>query len=100
MQYINLVSLVMYYLKHVINPLILFAMSADFRAGFYATCKRGQFEILHDSSTKRKSSKRLKMARLDGRKKSADEQDQQNQPQTIAALLENTPKCENNVDHV
>lgn len=99
-QYINLISLIMYYLKHIINPLILFAMSADFRAGFYAACTRGQIEIVQDSSVRRKSSKQLKMMRLNGRKKSAD-QDQQNQPQTVAALLENSrPKCENNFDHV
>ncbi|XP_031549314.1 neuropeptide FF receptor 1-like [Actinia tenebrosa] len=96
-QYINLISLIIYYLKHIINPMILFAMSADFRAGFYAACTRGQFEIVHDTSIKRKPSKNLKMVRLNSRKKS---QDQQNQPQTVQALLENIPKCENNVDNV
>lgn len=89
MKYINLIALVMYYVKHVINPLILFAMSADFRAGFYAICKRGQFELNQDRSSKRNSSKK-KMALLNNRKKSADEQ--QNPPQTVAALIENSPK--------
>ncbi|KAK3724931.1 hypothetical protein QZH41_005685 [Actinostola sp. cb2023] len=98
MKYINLIALVMYYVKHIINPVILFAMSADFRAGFYALCKRGQFEISQDTSTKRTSCKKLKMARLHNRKKSAD--DQQNQPQTVAALLENTPKCDNHFDQM
>lgn len=31
--YIDLVALALYYLKHVINPLILFSMSGDFRSG-------------------------------------------------------------------
>lgn len=95
-KYINLIALVMYYVKHVINPAILFAMSADFRAGFYAFCKRGQFELSQDKSSKRNSSKKQKMAMqiLNNRKKSADEQ--QNQSQTVAALLENSPKLAEN----
>lgn len=32
--YIEMITLAMYYLKHVINPFILWAMSNDFRAGF------------------------------------------------------------------
>lgn len=95
MKYINLIALVMYYVKHVINPVILFAMSADFRAGFYAICKRGQFELSQERSSKRNSSKK-KMIMLNNRKKSADEQ--QNQPpQTVAALLENSPKLGENL---
>ena len=33
--YVNLFVMIVYYLKHVVNPIVLFAMSADFRAGFY-----------------------------------------------------------------
>ena len=82
-QYVGLLTLVMYYAKHVINPVIVFAMSADFRAGFYAICKRGQFEIVQDSAYKQRSINRLKMKIIDKKKKSGD------QPQTVAALLEN-----------
>lgn len=38
-EYVDLMSLALYYLKHVINPFILFAMSADFRNGIVACCK-------------------------------------------------------------
>ena len=31
--YVELITLAMYYLKHVINPIILSAMSKDFRSG-------------------------------------------------------------------
>ena len=36
--YVELITLAMYYLKHVINPLILWAMSNDFRAGCWSIC--------------------------------------------------------------
>lgn len=36
--YVELITLAMYYLKHVINPLILWAMSHDFRAGCLRIC--------------------------------------------------------------
>lgn len=36
--YIDLIALALYYLKHVINPFILFAMSADFRSGIVSIC--------------------------------------------------------------
>ncbi|XP_022801574.1 prolactin-releasing peptide receptor-like [Stylophora pistillata] len=36
--YIDLVALALYYLKHVINPLILFTMSEDFRSGMELIC--------------------------------------------------------------
>lgn len=41
--YADLISLVLYYCKHIVNPVILFAMSADFRKAFVASvikCKR------------------------------------------------------------
>ncbi|KAK3735052.1 hypothetical protein QZH41_001740 [Actinostola sp. cb2023] len=91
MKYINVIALVMYYVKHVINPVILFAMSADFRAGFCALCKRGQSENSQNTSSKRTSSNKLQMTRLSTMKKSADEQ----QNPIAAALLENTPNCNN-----
>ena len=34
--YADLISLVLYYCKHIVNPVILFAMSADFRKAFMA----------------------------------------------------------------
>lgn len=37
-KYIDLVALALYYLKHVINPFILFTMSADFRSGIVTIC--------------------------------------------------------------
>ena len=36
--YVELIALAMYYLKHVINPIILTAMSEDFRSG--CLCRR------------------------------------------------------------
>lgn len=36
--YIEMITLAMYYLKHVINPFILWAMSNDFRAGCLKLC--------------------------------------------------------------
>lgn len=35
--YANLISLVLYYCKHIVNPVILFSMSADFRKAFVAS---------------------------------------------------------------
>lgn len=35
--YADLISLVLYYCKHIVNPVILFAMSADFRKAFVAS---------------------------------------------------------------
>ena len=37
-RYVSLITLVMYYLKHVINPFILWAMSKDFRSSFLSFC--------------------------------------------------------------
>lgn len=37
-RYVTLITLAMYYLKHVINPLILWAMSKDFRSGCLSFC--------------------------------------------------------------
>ncbi|KAL9971863.1 hypothetical protein ACROYT_G018078 [Oculina patagonica] len=36
--YVELITLAMYYLKHVINPIILSAMSNDFRSGCFNVC--------------------------------------------------------------
>ena len=46
LDYIDLVCLVVYYLKHIVNPIILFAMSSDFKAGFYywLCCIKGNLE--------------------------------------------------------
>lgn len=44
-KYIDLIALALYYLKHVINPFILFTMSADFRSGIAtvcASCSKGE----------------------------------------------------------
>lgn len=38
-EYIDLIALALYYVKHVISPFILYAMSADFRNGIVACCK-------------------------------------------------------------
>lgn len=35
LDYIDLISLVIYYLKHIVNPIVLFVMSSDFQTGFY-----------------------------------------------------------------
>ena len=37
--YVDLVSLVLYYCKHIVNPVILFSMSADFRKALMASLK-------------------------------------------------------------
>lgn len=37
-KYVDLIALALYYLKHVINPFILFTMSADFRSGIVTVC--------------------------------------------------------------
>lgn len=39
--YVNLITLAMYYIKHVINPVILLAMSKDFRSGCLNICSSG-----------------------------------------------------------
>ena len=36
--YVELITLAMFYLKHVISPLILSVMSDDFRAGCFTIC--------------------------------------------------------------
>ena len=40
--YVDLISLVLYYCKHIVNPVILFAMSAEFRRAFLAGLKCSQ----------------------------------------------------------
>ena len=45
--FVNLICLVLYYCKHIVNPVILFAMSEDFRKAFLAGLKCvGQTERL------------------------------------------------------
>lgn len=39
--YVDLISMVLYYCKHIVNPVILFAMSADFRKALMAGLKCG-----------------------------------------------------------
>ena len=46
-EYIDLVALALYYVKHVINPFILYAMSADFRNGIVACCKNQSYPDDH-----------------------------------------------------
>ena len=42
-EYLDLIALALYYLKHVINPFILYAMSADLRNGVkMCCCKHGK----------------------------------------------------------
>lgn len=53
--YIDLVALALYYLKHVINPLILFSMSGDFRSGIeiiLGCCKKRERSESDTESTK------------------------------------------------
>lgn len=53
--YIDLVALALYYLKHVINPLILFSMSGDFRSGIeiiLGCCKKRERTESDTESTK------------------------------------------------
>lgn len=52
--YIDLVALALYYLKHVINPFILFSMSEDFRSGIMTMCaacsiKRNKHALITES---------------------------------------------------
>lgn len=54
-KYIDLVALALYYLKHVINPFILFTMSADFRSGIVtvcAACSKGEESMLESETQK------------------------------------------------
>ena len=54
-KYIDLIALALYYLKHVINPFILFTMSADFRSGIVtvcAACSKGEESTLETESQK------------------------------------------------
>ena len=52
-QYAITITLVIYYLKHVINPFIIFATSAEFRAscGYCLTCGRTWITTWSGSST-------------------------------------------------
>lgn len=53
--YIDLVALALYYLKHVINPLILFSMSGDFKSGIeiiLGCCKKRERSESDTESTK------------------------------------------------
>lgn len=51
--YIDLVALALYYLKHVLNPFILFTMSEDFRSGIVTMCtacsKRDENALITES---------------------------------------------------
>lgn len=54
-KYVDLIALALYYLKHVINPFILFTMSADFRSGIVtvcAACSKGEESTLDTESQK------------------------------------------------
>lgn len=42
-EYVDLVALALYYVKHIINPFILYAMSADIRSGIVACCKGEEY---------------------------------------------------------
>lgn len=46
-EYIDLIALALYYVKHVINPFILYSMSADFRNGIQACCKGEDYSDNH-----------------------------------------------------
>lgn len=62
--YVELITLAMFYLKHVVNPLILWAMSNDFRAGCWNICSSGDEQLSafrgshHCSSSYRVKTKR------------------------------------------
>lgn len=59
-KYIDLIALALYYLKHVINPFILFTMSADFRSGIAtvcASCSKGE-ESTTETQTQKSNIKR------------------------------------------
>ena len=54
--YVDLVCLVLYYCKHIVNPVILFAMSEDFRKAFIAGLKcAGQTEPAETLMSRQKS---------------------------------------------
>ena len=68
--YANLITLAMYYIKHVINPVILLAMSKDFRSGFLNICSSGgkQLPFMRGSrySTSRQATMRSSARTLTG----------------------------------
>lgn len=49
--YVELITLAMYYLKHVINPIILSAMSNDFRSGCLSVCVADDSHLAFTQST-------------------------------------------------
>ena len=61
--YVELITLAMFYLKHVINPLILWAMSNDFRAGCWNICSSGDEQLSFRGSHRSSSSYRVKTKR-------------------------------------
>ena len=61
--YVELITLAMFYLKHVINPLILWAMSNDFRAGCWNICSSGDEQLSLRGSHRSSSSYRVKTKR-------------------------------------
>ena len=55
--YVELITLAMYYLKHVINPIILSAMSKDFRSG--CLCRGYSFSVPSDRSPTQHTDKNI-----------------------------------------
>ena len=72
-EYIDLIALALYYVKHVINPFILYAMSADFRNGIVACCKGEDYP---DNNTQIKTTRNYALKQeedLDEEQKEDDE---------------------------
>ena len=58
--YVELITLAMYYLKHVINPFILWAMSNDFRAGCVSVCSADDSHLSFMRGSRYSTSYRVK----------------------------------------
>ena len=58
--YVELITLAMYYLKHVINPFILWAMSNDFRTGCVSVCSADDSHLSFMRGSRYSTSYRVK----------------------------------------
>ena len=58
--YVELITLAMYYLKHVINPFILWAMSNDFRVGCLSVCSADDSHLSFMRGSRYSTSYRVK----------------------------------------
>ena len=76
-EYIDLIALALYYVKHVINPFILYAMSADFRNGIVACCKGEDYP---DNNTQIKTTRNYALKQEEDLDEEQEEEDETEEP--------------------